>query len=46
MKRLALLYKLDSFLMRFAFLVPSLLEITCKRNLYAEHPASYTQKNG
>lgn len=45
MKRLAF-SKLDSFLMRLAFLVPSLLEITCKRNLDAAHPASYTQKDG
>lgn len=32
--------------MRLAFLVPSLLEIACKRILDAAHPGSYTQKDG
>jgi len=35
--------ELDNFLIRLAFFVPSLLEITCKRNLDAAYSACYVQ---
>lgn len=45
-KSLVLLSELDNFFVRLAFLLLSLLKITCKRNLDAVHPSSYTQIAG